>query len=171
LQDRVAQVYEGLVYMDFAEHLMRDCGHGAYEPLDPGLLPRLFIAYLPFPAKVSGRVLNDLRNRWERNDPEVLETLDRIAALATRGRDALLHDEHDQFAALMNENFDLRHRIMQISERDQAMVETARRLGASGKLTGSGGAVIGVCQDDVMQQQLVRQLGALGAEVLEPQVV
>src|SRR6476661_841322 len=42
LQDRVVQVYEGLVFMDFAPEKMREQGgflHGHYEPLDPGLLP------------------------------------------------------------------------------------------------------------------------------------
>jgi glucuronokinase len=40
LQDRVAQVYEGLVYMDFDRELMARQGFGHYEPLDPGVLPR-----------------------------------------------------------------------------------------------------------------------------------
>src|SRR5579863_3149843 len=34
-QDRVIQVYEGLVYMDFAEDLMKTRGYGNYERLDP----------------------------------------------------------------------------------------------------------------------------------------
>jgi glucuronokinase len=171
LQDRVAQVYQGLVYMDFSENFMRDFGHGVYESLDPTLLPRLFVAYQPYPTKVSGRVLNDLRSRWERGDPEVLEALDRIAELATRGRDALQQGTHEIFASLMNENFDLRRRIMRISELDLTMVEAARRLGASAKLTGSGGAVIGMYGDDDMKQQIARQLGALGAHVIEPVIV
>ena len=48
LQDRVIQVYEGLVYMDFARDRMEErdglpCG--VYEPLDPALLPPLYVAY------------------------------------------------------------------------------------------------------------------------------
>ncbi len=167
LQDRVAQVYDGLVYMDFSKDLMERMGHGAYEPLDPRLLPTLFVAHHTRPAKVSGRVLNDLKHRWERGDPEVLETLKRIAALASSGRDALLQGEHERFASLMNQNFDLRRCIMRIDERDLAMVETARKLGASAKLTGSGGAIVGVFQDDTMKERLAERLGALGARVIE----
>jgi glucuronokinase len=111
LQDRVAQVYEGLVYMDFSKHLMEDLGHGLYESLDAHLLPTMFVAYRTQPAKVSGRVLNDLRTRWERGDVDVLETLDRIATLASKGRDALVEGRQDQFPRLMNQNFDLRRRI------------------------------------------------------------
>ena len=44
LQDRVIQVYENCVFMDFDEQLMERDGHGRYEELDPGLLPDLFIA-------------------------------------------------------------------------------------------------------------------------------
>jgi glucuronokinase len=167
LQDRVAQVYDGLVYMDFSRDLMEDLGHGAYESLDPHLLPTMFVAHQAQPTKVSGRVLNDLRNRWERGDAEALETLDRIAALASSGRDALLEGQHGRFASLMNENFDLRRRIMRIDERDLAMVETARTLGASAKLTGSGGAIVGVVQGETMKRRIAKQLGALGARVIE----
>ncbi len=155
LQDRVAQVYEGLVYMDFS----RD--H------DPQILPTMFVAYQTQPTKVSGRVLNDLSTRWEQGDVAVRETLDRIAELASRGKNALLEGHHERFASLMNENFDLRRHIMRIDRRDLAMVEAARRLGASAKLTGSGGAIIGALEDDTMQQRVAEELGALGARVIE----
>ena len=48
LQDRVIQVYEGLVYMDFARERMSEHGGlrcGVYEAMDPGLLPPLYLAY------------------------------------------------------------------------------------------------------------------------------
>jgi glucuronokinase len=167
LQDRVAQVYEGLTYMDFSKDLMDRLGHGTYESLDPGLLPALFVAYHPGPAKVSGRVLHDLKHRWERGDAEVLATLERIAALASSGREALLQGDPERFASLMNQNFDLRRCIMGIDERDLGLVEAARRLGASAKLTGSGGAIVGVFQGDEMKRQLADRLGALGARVIE----
>jgi glucuronokinase len=169
LQDRVAQVYEGLVYMDFSRDLMEQLGHGAYEPLDSSLLPRMFVAHQLQPAKVSGRILNDLRARWEQGDGQVHETLGRIAGLASSGKDALLEGQRKRFASLMNENFDLRRRIMRVDERDLAMVETARALGASAKLTGSGGAIIGVIADDAMQDRVAARLGATGARVIEAQ--
>ena len=48
LQDRVIQVYEGLVYMDFdrsREHSVEGLTCYHYEPLDPALLPPLYVAY------------------------------------------------------------------------------------------------------------------------------
>jgi len=166
LQDRVVQVYEGLVYMDFSKELMERRGYGDYVSMDPALLPRMYVAYQPRSAKVSGKVLNDLRTRWEQGDAEVHATLGRIAALASAGRDALLEGDRERFASLMNENFDLRRRVMRISEHDLAMVGAARALGASAKLTGSGGAIIGTYADDEMQARLVAELAATGAHVV-----
>lgn len=170
LMDRVAQVFEGLVFMDLSREMMEEKGHGSYEPLDPGLLPRLYVAHHPGPTKVSGRVHNDLRDRWERGDPEARETISRIADLALEGRAALMEGDHQTFSDLMDQNFDLRRRIMNISEWDLALVDAARNLGASGKLTGSGGAIIGTVESDAMMGELRQKLGALGAEVLEPVV-
>src|SRR5215831_4455509 len=45
LQDRVIQVYEGLVYMDFdarREHAVEGLPAYRYEPLDPSILPPLY---------------------------------------------------------------------------------------------------------------------------------
>ena len=108
--------------------------------------------------------------RWERGDPEARETISRIADLAFQGRAALLEGDHHTFSTLMNQNFDLRRRIMNISEWDSSLVETARELGASAKLTGSGGAIIGAVESDAMLVEIRNELRALGAEVLEPVV-
>jgi glucuronokinase len=170
LQDRVAQVYEGCVYMDFSRELVRDRGYGRYEALDPSLLPRLYVAYQTRPAKVSGRALDDLRVRWEQGDVEVLDLLTRIASLADEGREAILARDYARLSRLMNANFDLRRRIMAVSESDLAMVDTARNLGASAKLTGSGGAIVGICEDETVRERIARELGALGARVIEPEV-
>jgi len=129
LMDRVAQVYEGLVYMDLSREITDGQGYGAYESLDPSLLPRMFVAHHPAPTKVSGRVHNDLRARWERGHEETHETLKRIAALATDGRAALLERNHGAFSSLMNQNFDLRRRIMNISDWDLGIGGSRHRHG------------------------------------------
>jgi glucuronokinase len=70
----------------------------------------------------------------------------------------------------MDENFDLRREIMPISERDLAMVEAARELGAPAKLTGSGGAVIGAAADEALWTAVRQRLQVLGAVVFQPVV-
>jgi len=168
LQDRVAQVYEGLVYMDFSEHLMRSQGHGRYEPLDPALLPGLYVAYQTQSTKVSGHVLSDIKSRWAEGDVKVIRTLERIASLADQGREAILAGDYETLSALIDMNFDFRTNIMAIAESDRKMIETARCLGASAKLTGSGGAIVGICGDDGLRAAVERELSGLGAHVFQP---
>ena len=162
-QDRVIQVFEGLVYMDFSL--------GRYEPLDPALLPPLYLAYWPEGADASQRVHGDLRARWQAEEVGVGEALDQIADLAAAGREALLAGDHEALAHLMNENFDLRRSVMDVAERDVALVERARALGASAKLPGSGGAIVGTCADDAMRQEVGVALEEMGAVVIEPRVL
>ena len=68
LQDRVIQAYEGCVYMDFDKAHMEAKGYGKYERLDPSLLPMLYIAYKTDLSKVSGKVHNSLRARYDAGD-------------------------------------------------------------------------------------------------------
>lgn len=171
LQDRVIQVYEGLVYMDFSHEVMNEAGRGRYEELDPGLLPPLYVAYRTGPEKVSGKVLNALRFRWDLGDHEVITSLGRIADIAAEGREALLEEDVDRLNALINENFDLRSGIMEISDVSRQMVESARAVGASAKFTGSGGAIIGICRDEAMFARLEEAMEPLGARVIEPLIV
>ena len=166
--DRVVQVYEGCVYMDLDEKTVREKNHGIYERLSPKFLPKLFLAYKPALGKVSGKVLNDIRLGFDRGDPYVLETLRRIADKAEEGREALLKKDLGTIKRLMDENFDLRSKIMTISESNTEMVMTARACGASAKFAGSGGSIIGTYEDEEMYARLVSELGRIGAKVIKP---
>ncbi len=166
--DRVIQVYEGCVYMDLDEKFIQKKGHGIYERLSPKFLPKLYLAYKPALGKVSGKVLNDIRQGYDRGDTFVCETLRCIAEKAELGKEALLKRDYDKFHQLMDENFDLRSRIMKISESNKAMVQAARACGASAKFAGSGGSIIGMYQDDKMYSQLETALRDIGAKVIKP---
>jgi glucuronokinase len=168
LQDRVIQAYEGCVYMDFDRPLMESRGYGRYEALDPALLPRLYVAYKTELSKVSGKVHNTLRSRYEAGEPLVLAALKRLADIAAEGREALLARDHGRLHALMNENFDLRAKIMTISESNLEMVRTARALGASAKFAGSGGAIVGSFEDDAMLNRLVSAFRDINVKVIRP---
>lgn len=168
LQDRVAQVYEGLVYMDFNKETMDRQGYGRYEPLDPSLLPPLYVAYRADLSEGSEVFHNDIRSRFERGEPEVLSAMKFWAQLTDQVRDCLLQRELDRLGGLLNSNFDMRRKIYNISPGNIAMVETARAVGASAKFSGSGGAIIGTYQDEDMFQRLVAALGKLNVKVLKP---
>ncbi len=168
LMDRVVQVYEGCIYMNLEENLIKEKGHGIYEQLDPKLLPDLYIAYKPELGKESGRVLDDIRVGYEKGDRFVIDTLSHIAEKADLGKQALLQGNMDKLHNLMNENFDLRSKIMKISSSNLEMIQTARQCGASAKFAGSGGSIIGMVKDEDMYSRLVFELGKLEAKVIKP---
>ena len=171
LQDRVAQVYEGCVYMDFDKMLVASQGHGKYEPLDPKLLPNLYLAYKIDLGKVSGTVLNDIRARYDKGDQSVIDTLSEMAQLAAEGRQVILDQDTEKLNHLINRNFDLRCQIMNISDENKTLVQTARACGASAKFTGSGGSIIGVYQNDEVLNKLVVSLKKINARVIKPYIL
>ncbi len=171
LQDRVIQAYEGCVYMNFDKKTMEAKQHGDYERIDPRLLPRLYIAYKTELGKVSGKVLSDIKSRWEKGDEHVVKTLKRIADIAEEGKEAIQKKDMIKLNELMNENFDRRSQIMNISESNMQMVQTARKCGASAKFTGSGGSIIGIYTDDEMLTKLVVELKKIKARVIKPYII
>lgn len=171
LQDRVIQVYEGLVYMDFAREWMEREGHGRYEELDPRLLPPLYVAYRTDLAEGTEVFHNDIRGRFQRGEPAVVNAMKFWADLTDQVRDCLQRREWARLGPLLNANFDKRREIYRISEGNLRMVETARSAGASAKFTGSGGAIVGTYADDAMFGALRAKLEAIGVRVIQPQIL
>lgn len=174
LQDRVAQVYEGVVYMDFnpaRERVVQGFPSYYYEPLDPALLPPLYLAYHTDFSEPTEVFHNDIRGRFNRGEARVVQAMQRCADLAARGREALLRRDYDELGRLMNENFDTRRSIYNLPPWQVEMVETARRCGASAQFSGSGGAIVGIYQDAAMFKRLSERLGALQCRTLKPQVL
>jgi glucuronokinase len=171
LQDRVIQCYEGCVYMNFDRAIMEQQGYGQYTPLNPRLLPKLYIAYNTDLGKQSGRVHSDVRARWLKGEPLVVETMNAIADVARQGQEAINRQDIDLLNELINRNFDLRSKIYTISDRNRSMIETARACGASASFTGSGGSIIGIYRDDAMLNRLFVELKKINARVIKPYVV
>ena len=171
LQDRVIQCYEGCVYMDFNKTQMDNHGYGIYKPIDPALLPKLYIAYKTDLGKVSGKVLNEIRSKYDKGDEHVISTLNNIASLAEQGVEAIQNRDYTLLHELINQNFDNRCKIMSISDSNMLLVNTARGCGASASFTGSGGAIIGTYHDDEMLNRLVYSLKKQNARVIKPYMI
>jgi glucuronokinase len=163
LQDRVVQAYGGLVYMDFGPDARRP-----FEPLDPGLLPPLFVAYRSDASEPSAAVHADIRARFERREPELLTALDEIAGLAERGRACLLAGDHRGLGELMTANVTARARIVELDPRHAQMIELARSLGAPANYAGSGGAIVGIRPESAHSNDLRAAFAKEGCEVIEP---
>ncbi len=132
LQDRVIQVYGGLVYMDFAREVMREeCGYrcGVYERLDPALLPPLYLAYSEDEGEPTEVTHRPLRVRFQQGDADVVAAMQKFARLAAEAKTALLAGDADRLSRLLDENFDTRRSICQLQPAHVQMVETARRAG------------------------------------------
>ncbi|MFH0921028.1 MAG: GHMP kinase [Fibrobacterota bacterium] len=171
LQDRVIQVYGGLVFMDFNREHMKSTGHGIYESLPLDQLPPLYVAYRQDLAEVSDRVHSNLRAHWEAGDPRVHAAMKYFADITEQARAVLKGEKTGDLSALMNANFDKRREIMAISEPNLRMVATARGIGASAKFTGSGGAIVGTYKDEAMYQKLGEALATLNVKIFKPEIV
>jgi len=170
LQDRVIQVYEGMVFMDFDRSLIESRGYGEYEELRPPKMPPLYIAYDPRRAEVSDVPHRNLRALYNSGDKTVVDAMKKYRDLTDRGRAALLSGDWDALHKVNDENFDLRKTIMNIPPENLRMVEAARAVGASAHFAGSGGAITGLYHGGGQYQKLVDSLDEVGCTVLRPLV-
>ena len=181
--DRVIQAYGGVVLMDLKEPRSAS----SYRPLSPEILPPLFVAWDPRGGACSGIPHGDLRQRWESGDPEVHRVMsdfrnlvdEGVTSLEDGGLVGLGGDELGgdgsgrgdtaAFRALVSRNFEMRSRIFHISERDRRMVAIARRFDAAAKLSGSGGAVIGVPVEAADLDRIAMAYEEAGFRMIRPQ--
>jgi len=168
LQDRVIQVYEGLVFMDFNKDNIEKKRYGKYEYLPVENLPDIYLAYKDTLGKISGTVLNDIYSRYVKGEKLVIDTLKEIANCAFEGRLAIENKNYDKLAELINYNFDLRSKIMNISDENLEMINIARNCGASAKFAGSGGTIIGTYKNNDMLTKLIIELKKINVRVVKP---
>lgn len=170
LQDRVAQSYQGAVFMNFDRKLMESRGYGEYEALDPEKLPPLYIAYREDLSEGTEVYHNDLRARWQRGETDVLEAMEFWADLTVKLRAAIDSGDRPAMHRILNANFDKRASLYDVGEGNRDMVMTARKTGASAKFAGSGGAIVGIYDDEAMYQKLVEAFEPKGIRVIKPEL-
>lgn len=142
LMDRVAQVYQGCMFMDFSADKPR------YTRLDHTLLPQLWIVYRADATvgECSGKVHSDLRKRFCNCDEAVLSGMRKLGQVAEMGREALsANGDVSKLPHLMCRNFKLRLELVGenvVGDHNMHLVRTAEKAGFAAKMCGSGGAVI-----------------------------
>ncbi|MBQ5795151.1 MAG: GHMP kinase [Kiritimatiellae bacterium] len=170
LQDRVAQIYNGVTFMDFERAFLEATGHGRYERLDPAAMPNIYIAYDPNRAEESGRAHKKVKKLFQQQNRDVVAAMSEFADIAQKGRDALVSGRLGEIPSLVNSNFDLRDRIFNVAEENRRMVLEARKCGASAKFAGSGGAIVGTYEDESQFAALSETLGAIGCRTVKPKI-
>lgn len=171
LQDRVAQAFECPVFMNFDEKLLKTRGYGIYEPIELENFPDFYIAYRTELSEGSEVVHNNFRERYRLRDPSVLEAVEQWKDLSDEFYERLKNKQFSDLGALIDRNFDIRKRVMRISQENLDMVKTARKTGASAKFTGSGGAIIGTYSGEIMFNELKARLNSINVEVIKPEIV
>jgi glucuronokinase len=159
LQDRVAQAYGGLVFMELGDGRV-------YEQLASALLPPLVVAWRADAAQDSHDVHASLRTRLEAGDSTAVAGMEELAELARAARAALIAGDHERLARAADESFDVRRRLVALEPRHVELVERARALGAGTNYTGSGGAVVAVCRDQTHAGAVAQALAELGCGTL-----
>jgi glucuronokinase len=142
LQDRVVQVYDCLVYMDFNQEYMATHGHGLYEPINlAGEWPPFYIA-------------------WRADSSEGTEE-----ALLEGDHDTLFDCINQNFDRRRSLYETLRIRM---KPEHLEMVTLARECGASAKFAGSGGAIVGTYRNQKDFKRLRDHLLQKGIHVIQP---
>ncbi len=170
LQDRVAQAYESPVFMDFDKRIMEKQGYGNYEKIPADNFPPVYIAFRKNLSEGTEVAHNNLRARFNIGEKVVLNAMKEWASITVKLRKALEEGDKKRIHELINRNFDLRKSLIPITEGNLEMIDAARRIGASAKFTGSGGAIIGTYADENMYADLVEAMSKKEIEVLKPEI-
>jgi len=171
LQDRVAQAFEKPVFMNFEKKIMEKQGYGDYKVLQNVRFPNFYIAYRKNLSEGTETVHNNLKARFDIKEAKVLQAMKRWAQITEEFKEALEKGDNQRMHDLINENFDLRRKLITISSGNIEMVELARSTGASAKFTGSGGAIIGTYTDEIMFSKLHDLMSSHEIEVIKPNII
>ncbi len=170
LQDRVIQVYEDIVYMDFNKKHLENKGCGIYEKLnvDKKSLPNFYIAYSEDLSEGTEVFHNNIRERYERGESKILDAMEEFGNITSNFKKALLEFNIPTMNNLINKNFDLRASIYNISKKNLDLINCARKLKASSKFCGSGGAIVGIYNNENHFRELQNAFKKLNATTIKP---
>ena len=173
LQDRVAQAYNVPVFMDFNREYMEKNQYGIYRELTLPADLNLFVAFRTDLAEGSEILHSRLREDYNNKVPAVLSAIEEWAGLTDTVADALKKSDYATVEKCLRRNFDLRCEVCSttVSAKNRRMVELANSLGAAAKLTGSGGAIIGIYHDDKHFEDLKKLFNDNQIEIVKPNIV
>ena len=77
----------------------------------------------------------------------------------------------DKVAGRINANYKRRAKVCDLNEKHVALVETARTVAGCAKYTGSGGAIVGICDSAATFRKLQKALRPLNAKVIRPKLM
>ena len=156
--------------MDFNKDIIEKQGYGVYKEVDLDMLPNIFIAYRVGVTEGSEVFHNSIRERWLNGDQQVIDAMQSFAGFAQEAYDLIVEGSGDEIGPLMDQNFELRTTLYNLSPGDVSMVELARSVGAHCKFSGSGGAIVGTYEDDDMYEMLEHEFLNTDVVILKPTI-
>ena len=142
----------------------------AYEPLTPLVMPSFYIAYHAEFSEPTEIFHNDIRSRFDRGESQIVEAMQRLPALLKKDVRHCWTAIRIALFQLITTTMTCAASIYNLSPWQAEMVETARECGASAKFAGSGGAIVGIYRGEEMLEEMRQRLGALGSNVIVPQI-
>ena len=144
LQDRVIQVYGGLMHMDFSQT------PPLYTKYPINLLPCLYLAYDISPSGESGKIHATIKERWENQESHLIAGMRTLGSYADAAVQCLQHENYNELIGLMESNFEMRRDLYTdavVGTRNITAVQLAQKHGLVAKFTGSGGALVCISKD------------------------
>lgn len=147
LMDRVVQIMQGCVEMDFTKGMP-----GLWTWLPDHILPDLFLIYHnDAVGECSGAVHAGAKKRINPDDVGVQNVVSELAKCAETGAKLLRQKDNDpstglsELATLFERNFELRCSLIgrkAVGKNNELLIDVARQAGFAAKMTGSGGCVV-----------------------------
>jgi len=82
----------------------------------------------------------------------------------------LVSGRGSEIGPLLDKNFNRRRDLYTLDPRNIDMVERARSVGAHAKFSGSGGAIVGVYEDEAMYSALADTMAEADIALLKPAI-
>jgi D-glycero-alpha-D-manno-heptose-7-phosphate kinase len=170
LQDQYAAAFGGWNYIEFLPDRVIVNPLKISSDVVNELQFNLLLAYTGT-MRLSGHILQDQVDRYERREPETMEALRELKRLTVEMKNAVLRRELGEFGELLHQEWEHKKRVSsKISGTHLDMLyDTAREQGAlGGKVTGAGGGgyMLLYCRSG-KKHQVAEKLKELGCTITD----
>lgn len=166
-QDAYMTTFGGLNFLDFRgkEHYkeLAKEQYGVAESLSSFVTDIPIIVAHTGIKHHSGQFHKPIRDRWIEGDPQVVNGYKEIIELGREGKKAIINNDWDHLAYLMNENHRIQDSLADSGEQNNYMIKVAKENGAlAAKLAGAGGGgtIIALTYEPERTKQALLDAGA-----------
>lgn len=169
-QDHYAAALGSLSYLEFRGEEVRASELRVPRPAALELEKNLVLCY-GGQSRLSGEVHQRVKDRFDAGDPETVGAIEEMKDIASAMKDALLSQELDEFAALLQRNWSCQKRLHPSVTNDsmEAIFSAAESNGALGGKAcgaGGGGCILFYCRPE-REHQVRKAIAEAGAKIID----